>query len=82
MEKKKKLIEFSRQKWKDLVVLVVRRTSDGYYDYRLDQIYYKPAEEERSDDVDVYTVYCGFYQEWSCDEIEHFLFRLGFTRIY
>jgi len=80
------LDELERKAGKEKVVVlhVVKRSSTGYYNYKTVGllIWYLPNPMVRYEDADVRdlavdTVYCGVFEEYSCEALEEAAGRRG-----
>jgi hypothetical protein len=76
-------LEELRPKGREMVVLnLIKRTSDGYYNYKSHvYVIYRQPEHIKYEDpyvlnIRVVDIYCGVYQPYSCAEVEDFLNEL------
>jgi len=67
-----------------IIVRVIHRPSEGYYNYKLKQIwvYYKTTKYEEPDKIRDMVVYTGAFQEYTLEEVERTLEKLGFEKIF
>jgi hypothetical protein len=85
METKPLIKELAEKLEKDSIVVlaVVNRTSEGFYNYKTDKVYvlFKPRypryEESLVRDIEVVMAYVGAYQELSEWDIEDIIRELG-----
>ncbi len=76
-EEEENLVEQLRPQEKEMIVLnLVIRTSDGYYNYKsIVYAVFKEPEEVRYEDsyvmnIRTKTIYCGVYQPYNCFNVE------------